>query len=45
MTMGRRAFGWGEGLNENAEDGTTQHEEDRREAQPVNLGGLEVSHG
>ena len=35
----------GEGLDEDAEDRAAQHDEDRHEAQPVNLGGLEVSHG
>ena len=35
----------GEGLDEDAEDRSAQHDEDRREAHPVNLGGLEVIHG
>ena len=35
----------GESLNEDAEDRAAEHDEDRREAQPRNLGGLEVSHG
>ena len=42
---GTACLGGGKGLDEDAEDRAAQHDEDRREAHPVNLGGLEVIHG
>ena len=45
ITEGTARLGGGEGLDEDAEDRAAQHDEDRREAHPVNLGGLEVIHG
>ena len=42
---GTASLGGGEGLDEDAEDRAAEHDEDGREAHPLNLGGLEVSHG
>ena len=42
---GSACLGRREGLDEDAENRAAQHDEDGREAHPVNLGGLEVSHG
>ena len=39
------SLGGDEGLDEDAEDRAAEHDEDGREAHPLNLGGLEVSHG
>ena len=42
---GTARLGRGEGLDEDAEDRAAEHDKDRREAQPLNLGCLEVIHG